>query len=275
MIVSIAASGKKRFPDKIFTYKRIGNVTLKAHVFYPPNHEKTDSRPVVAFFFGGGWVTGTPRQFYQQSRYLSELGMIAISFEYRIEKKHGTSPFECVKDGKSAIRWIRRNAPKLGVDPRRVVAAGGSTGGHVAACTGVVSGCEEDGEDTTISSVPNLMALFNPVIDTTEEGYGSAKVKGREILLSPRHHVKKGIAPTIVFYGDADTTVPIENVKRFAKAMMQAGNVCKLVVAHGATHGFFNGSWFRNCGDENFNEIMRSMIEFLVDYKIMKKKDWI
>ncbi|MEO1994912.1 MAG: alpha/beta hydrolase [Planctomycetaceae bacterium] len=99
-----------------------------------------------------------------------------MSADYRVIRKHKTTPFECVKDGKSAVRWIRQHAAELGVDPDRIVAAGGSAGGHVAAYTGVIQGHEEEGEDANISSLPDAMILYNPVIDTTEEGYGVSKV---------------------------------------------------------------------------------------------------
>ena len=70
----------------------------------------------------------------------------------------------CVADAKSAIRYVRQNAARLGVDPNRLAAGGGSAGGHLAACTGVIQGFDEAGEDTSISSVPNALALFNPAV---------------------------------------------------------------------------------------------------------------
>ena len=91
--------------------------------------------------------------------------MVAICAEYRIKSKHGTTPFECVDDGKSAVRWIREHADDLGIDPNKIVAAGGSAGGHVAACTAVINGYETNSENMDISSKPNALVLFNPVID--------------------------------------------------------------------------------------------------------------
>jgi len=52
----------------------------------------------------------------------------------------------------------------LGVDPKKVIAGGGSAGGHVAACTGVVSKFDAKGEDLNVSSRPNALALFNPAV---------------------------------------------------------------------------------------------------------------
>jgi acetyl esterase/lipase len=208
---------------------------------------------------------GSPKQFYQQARRFADVGFVAISADYRVIKKHKTTPFESVKDGKSAIRWVRKHAAKLGIDPERIVSAGGSAGGHVAACTGVIDGYEEEGEDSKISTVPNAMILYNPVIDTTEKGYGVSKVgQQRKTDISPTHHVRKGIPPTLIFHGTADKTVPFENVERFTKLMKAAGNKVTLVPFEKKGHGFFNGSFFRpKSNDVYFNLTMDKSVEFV------------
>jgi len=94
----------------LVVYKTVGDVELKLHIFEPPDRQSKEPVPAIVFFFGGGWTGGTPTQFYHQSDYLASRGMMAISAEYRIKSKHGTTPFECVADGKSAIRWVRANA---------------------------------------------------------------------------------------------------------------------------------------------------------------------
>ena len=258
-------AAEKITPDQSLTYKEVSGVELKLHVFKPEGHQASDKRPAIVFFFGGGWSGGTPKQFYQQSRFLADHGMVAFAAEYRVRSVHKTSPYECVKDGKSAIRWLRQHAAKLGVDPERIVSSGGSAGGHVAACTGVIEGYEQEGEDATISSVPNAMVLFNPVIDTTAKGYGAQHFqKGKETELSPCHHVSKGIAPTIVFHGTADQTTPFENAERFTRLMKEAGNTCVLVPFEGRRHGFFNGPFFRpRSNGEDYNESMQKTLSFL------------
>jgi len=233
-------------PDNIITYKTLENTNLSLHVFYPEGHQVTDQVPVVVFFFGGGWVGGSPKQFYEQSRYFAQKGILAISAEYRVNKTHGTTPFDAVTDAKSAIRWVRQHAEELGVDPNKIVAAGGSAGGHLAACAGLIEGYEAADEDAIISSKPNAMILYNPVFDTTEKGYGMNKVgKNKKTAISPNHHIKKGIVPTLVFHGKADKTVPFENAERFNLLMNEAGNDCRLESYEGEEHGFFNGPFFR------------------------------
>ena len=239
-------------------YKTVGDTELKLHVF---QCDQSGRRPAIVFFFGGGWVGGSVNQFFPHCEHFASKGMVAISAEYRIKSKHGTTPFECVADGKSAIRYVRIHAEELGIDPRKIVASGGSAGGHVAACTGVIEGFDEEGDDTAVSSKPNAMVLFNPVIDTTERGYGAEKLKGQEKTLSPAHHVVTGIAPTIIFHGTADTTVPFENVERFCRKMNEAGNECRLVPYEGMKHGFFN--YTKEKDHKSFNDTIRRTEEFL------------
>ena len=90
-------------------YKHVGDSTLQLHVFDAGSHGDAP-RSAIVFFFGGGWVNGTPAQFFPHCKYLASRGMAAISAEYRVQSRHATTPFECVADGKSAIRWIRRVA---------------------------------------------------------------------------------------------------------------------------------------------------------------------
>lgn len=259
-------------PDRSVIYKTVNGTELKMDVFEPPEFKATDRRPAIVFLFGGGWSGGSTRQFYQQARAMADQGMMAFSADYRVGNRNKTTPFECVKDGKSAVRWIREHAAELGIDPDRIVAAGGSAGGHVAACTAVIPGHEEFGEKTIISSVPNAVILFNPVLDTTDKGYGAKNFKPEEQTdLSPCHHVHKGIVPTILFHGTADKTVPFENAERFTRLMKEAGNVCVLVPFAGKDHGFFNGSHFRKGnGDADFDLTMKHSIEFLKAQGLLK-----
>lgn len=237
-------------PDEKVVYKKTDQGELALHIYYPEERAGETERAVVVSFFGGGWSGGSPKQFYQQSSYFASLGMVAISAEYRVSNKHKTTPFVAVEDAKSVINWVRTHAKELKIDPNKIVASGGSAGGHLAACTAVIDGL--DVETNGVSSRPNLMILFNPVLDTTEKGYGSGKVKGRTTEISPCHHVKTGIVPTLILHGTADTTVPFENAQRFERLMKEAGNECNLIPAFGQNHGFFNSSWFKKSNDDNW-----------------------
>jgi len=247
-------------PTRMEVYKQVGQVTLRLHVFEPDHHKASDRRPAIVFFFGGGWVGGTPAQFYPHCDYLAGRGMVAISAEYRIRNKHKTTPFECVEDGKSAVRFVRMNAHKLGIDANKIAAGGGSAGGHVAACTGVIAGLDDQREDLSISSRPAKLVLFNPVIDTGPQGFGHSRLGDRWEEISPQHHVRPGLPPTLIFHGTADTTVEYARVEAFRDAMLEAGNACTLVGVEGLGHGFFN----EGRGDgAPYEATVLAMLEFL------------
>ena len=224
----------------IKAYKTIGeNRKLKLYIFNPADHKVTDKSPAIVFFFGGGWHGGTPVQFARQAKYLASRGMVALCAEYRTKKSHGTSPFECVKDAKSCVRWIRKNAKDLGIDGNRIAAAGGSAGGHLAAATATVANFDED-KDKSISCIPNALVLFNPVFDNGPNGYGYERVKDQYMKFSPIDNITKGLPPTLVMLGTKDKLIPVKTAEKFKTLAEKVNARCDLKLYKGQTHGFFN-----------------------------------
>lgn len=229
---------------KEFTYKRTPQGELKLQVHYPADWQATDRRPAIVFFFGGGWKSGTTAQFLHQATYLATRGMVAVRVDYRVSTRHQTTPESAVEDAKSAVRWVRARAAELGVDPQRIVAAGGSAGGHLAACTGMTDAFEAKGEDAKVSSRPNAMVLFNPALDLAAldvaakwpEGKGDGKVIVPQI--DPARFLKPGVVPTIIFFGTEDRM--LDHARAFADKSQAAGNRCEVFTAAGQPHGFFN-----------------------------------
>jgi len=230
----------KPTPTRKVVYKTVGDVTLSLHVFEPEGHKATDKRPGIVFFFGGGWNGGSPGQFYPHCDYLASRGMWAAAPEYRTKKKHGTDPRACVRDGKSAVRYIRANADKLGVDPNKLAAGGGSAGGHVAATTATVTAINEDSDDASVSAVPNALVLFNPVYDNGPDGYGHGRVKEYWKDISPMHNIRTGMPPAIVFLGTKDKLIPVSTAEAFKEKMESVGSRSELMLFEGEPHGFFN-----------------------------------
>lgn len=251
-----------------YVYKTIGDVALKINLYLPKDHKPTDRRPAIVFFFGGGWVGGSSGQFTPQAEYLASRGMVAATVDYRIRSKHGTTPFECVADGKSAVRWLRTNAAKMGIDPNRIAAGGGSAGGHVASATGTLPGLDEPNEDKSVSSKPNALCLFNPVFDNGPGGWGHGAVGDRYGEISPMHNIRKGAPPTIVFLGTKDKLIPVATAEKYRDKMKEAGSRCELKLYEGQGHGFFNYSK----KTEYYNQTVASMDEFLVSLGYLEKK---
>jgi acetyl esterase/lipase len=231
------------------TYRKIGGTELKVWIFEPAQ-KSAKPLPAIVFFFGGGWVGGSPAQFEPHSRHLAARGMIAIVADYRVKTRQDAKPADCVSDAKACVRWVRANAARLGIDPRRIAVGGGSAGGHLAASTATLPGLDPAQDDKSVSCVPDALVLFNPGtvmapfpgLDLKGFGAGLDKAKfGCEPTeISPLHHVKKGTPPTIIFHGKADTTVPYSTVEKFAEVMKAAGNRCELIGYEGQPHGFFN-----------------------------------
>lgn len=227
-------------PDRVTVYKQLGETELRLHIFNPPEHSERDTRPAIVFFFGGGWNQGSPKQFFRHCDHFASRGMVAISAEYRIADTHGTSPFESVKDAKSAIRWIRRHAADLGIDPNRLAAGGGSAGGHLAAAAATLEKFNEEGEDQSVSCIPDALILFNPVVDNGPDGHGHDRVKKDWREFSPLHNLHQNTPPTIFFLGTKDRLIPTATAERYQALMVENGLQCELHLYEGQAHGFFN-----------------------------------
>ncbi|MBN2326894.1 MAG: alpha/beta hydrolase [Candidatus Omnitrophica bacterium] len=248
-------------PDEKILYKKVQNVELKLHVFYPENHKITDQRAAIVFFFGGGWKNGSPEQFYPHCQYFSSRGMTAFAAEYRIESKHGTTPYKCVEDGKSAIRYIRKHARELGIDPTRIAAGGGSAGGHVAAAAGTLQQFDDPADDASISSKPNAMVLFNPVYDNGPDGYGYDRVIDYWQDFSPLHNIDESIPPTVVFLGTQDKLIPVSTARKFQKLVEDVHVRSDLHLYDGQPHGFFN---YRDGNNTYYIQTVIAADKFLV-----------
>ena len=275
-----AQSQNRDYPPAIegameFVYKEASGAQLKLWAFAPKGWKVSDSRPGIVFFFGGGWKGGSPSQFVPHSEYLAGRGMVAMVADYRVSSRHGTKAKDCVDDARDALRYVRANAGKLGVDPNRIAAGGGSAGGHIAACLGVI---EEDP-----ASKPNAMALFNPAcVLAPIDGMPASKLDRLEEMkdrmgaepqsLSPAHHVTSKAPPCVIFHGKADTTVPYATAELFAEKMKENGVPCVLHGYEGEGHGFFNASRKSNAaGESAFPKTLAQLDAFLVDLGWLEK----
>ncbi|MFT5128270.1 MAG: acetyl esterase [Rhodothermales bacterium] len=267
LIAVAAAAAEPPFSEaKVESYKTIGDVRLDIHIFAPKGHKASDARPAAVFFFGGGWNGGTVAHFAPHCRWLASRGMVAAVADYRVKSRQNTTPFECVKDGKSAVRWMRANAASLGIDPNRIAAAGGSAGGHVAAATGTVPGLDQD-TDQSVSALPNALLLFNPVYDNGPRGYGHERVKGRFKEISPFHNIRKGMPPAIVFLGTRDKLIPVATGEAFKAKMEAVGSRSELHLYQDRTHGFFNQS---KGGGKDYDQSIVQLNAFLISLGWLK-----
>lgn len=239
------ASAPKLTDAPVKTEERVFKNTpqgdLRMHLFLPATPGK--GRPGVVFFFGGGWKSGSYLQFVPQATYLASRGMVAACADYRIASVHKTTPDKCVEDAKSAMRWLRAHAEDLGLDPARLVAAGGSAGGHLAAATALVPGFDAQGEDLKISCRPAALVLFNPALNLTNiDGREIPGADGRNIAkeISPTPFLSKDAPPAILFFGTEDKLAA--HGAEYLEKAHPLGARAELWMARGMSHGFFNRS---------------------------------
>jgi len=237
--VSAAQTGPS--PQKI-TYKTVstekGDFALELHIFEPGN-ATTATRPCIVMFHSGGWNNGDPTRYYSAAKRWASLGLVAIAVEYRVRDIHGGTALDSVRDAKSAMRWIRSYARKLKIDPDRIVAQGASAGGHLAAACATLTAFDEEGEDKTVSCVPNALLLKSPVLDNGPDGYGQYKKEVRENwkAFSPFHNIRKGVPPMLLSVGtNEEKYLRIDIAKTLKQKMETLGSRCELIILEGATH---------------------------------------
>jgi acetyl esterase/lipase len=165
------------------------------------------------------------------------------SAEYRIERLHRTPLRACAEDAKSAIRWFRMNASRLGVDRTRVIAGGGSSGATIAAFAAYNSTFKPDGEDDSISCKPDALVLINPAFGFPDGGLTpeqAAAAKGPIGAFITSWKVTRSGPPAILFFGTEDPLQ--EKAREFARELMVNGTRAEFYTAQGQRHGFYNRS---------------------------------
>lgn len=230
-------------PAKSLVFKKTPQGELKVHFFFPPDWKPGDRRPGIIFWFGGGFVGGSPSQFYAKSEYFAGRGLVCAAAEYRVKNAHGTSLDKCVEDARSAIRWVKQHAGEYGIDPEKVIASGGSAGGTLSLLVALATGPDAEDDPKDISPRPSAMVLFNPA-----QGEAVTSRIDPELCDKPRlleqivglDRPQPGQPPAIVFFGTADGLLTPSQA--FCRKAIDLGNRCELWTAEGQGHGFFNRS---------------------------------
>lgn len=232
------------FSQEKVLYKQIDTTKLYIKVINPFKMESGKKYPALVFFFGGGWINGSIKHFESQAEYFSKRGMVCFLVDYRVNNRHQTTPFESLKDAKSAIRFVKKHEKKFSIDTSKIVASGGSAGGHLAAATALIDGYNDLTDDLDYSCTPNALLLFNPVFDNGPGGYGFDRIDDAYKTFSPLHNIKRGAPPTIIFLGTNDKLIPVETAQYYKKIMEKVGSRCELRLYEGQGHGFFNQNRF-------------------------------
>jgi acetyl esterase len=275
--ISEAQPAKEAVVHSRQVYKTLDTGQLIAHVFYTPSTLKKKNNTALAFFHGGGWAFGKPEEFFGACRRYAEMGLVAVSFSYRLVKDTSSNPdkkitpIDCVVDARSALRWLRSQAKAYNLDPNKIVAGGQSVGGQLALATAMIETYNDPQDDLKISPVPNAIISWSGTVNTIEPWcdllLGNKRNKIHSI--SPAHNLKAGLPPVIAFHGSADTTVPFWTVAFFARDADKLGNHFELHKLEGRKHYLGEGNaYYATLFDE---EILLRTDDFLSRFGFMNK----
>tara|TARA_R110002126_G_scaffold291762_1_gene457085 strand:- start:7818 stop:8663 length:846 start_codon:yes stop_codon:yes gene_type:complete len=247
------------FSQETIVYKEIDGIKLSMDLYTPKNIDTAKKYPAMVFFFGGGWNKGSVKQFEPHAKYFSKRGIVCFLVDYRVKNRQNTTPFESLKDAKSAIRYIRENAIKFQIDPTKIIASGGSAGGHLAAASALIESYNEISDNIATSCKPNALVLFNPAIDNGPGGVGYSRVMNDYKNFSPLHNIKLDAPPTLILTGTKDKLIPVATIKKYQQEMLKVGSICEVIFYEGKNHGFFNYNKF-----DNYKNTLLEMDKFLI-----------
>ena len=252
-----AETGKK---IKDIKFTNINEHDLKLDLYLP---EKTEKSALVVWIHGGGWQKGSKKDC--KLNWLTEHGYSVASISYRLSQ---VAKFPAqLHDCKGAIRWLRANSSKYGFETNDIIVAGSSAGGHLAALVGTTSGNERlegevGGNLTQPSSVSAIIDYYGPtdfILRSKTQpsranevgsvvynllGGGADKKAELAKLASAAHHVTKDDPPLLIFHGDKDNTVLIDQSEAIIKAYKSKGLSVQMNVLPGKKHGgavFYHG----------------------------------
>ena len=222
-----------------YIYKQTPTRNLALYVDYPEDWKRTDQRPAMIWFFGGAWSTGNPSAFKPQAAYFSKRGVVGICVDYRIATVdgQGRNDYRAAMDAKTAVRWVRKNAAQLGIDPNQIMAGGDSAGGHVAIATQIES-LNDPSDDPSISAQVSALLLHNPyVVRISEESW----VFQMDFKTLPPVWISYGLLDKAAYNDDSSSVRTERNGESFIAELQQAGIPLRTYIKAGMNHGFCSG----------------------------------
>jgi len=243
-------------------YATVDGKTLTLDLYMPSG---VTSPPLVVWVHGGAWRNGTKAN--PPTRFLVDNGFALASLDFR---QSTDAPFPAmVHDIKAGIRFLRSKAATYGYRTDRMAIAGDSSGGHLALLVGVSGGAKE--LEGTVGDAPDESSRVQAIIDyygasnlttilaqSTPFGLG-VREPALQLLLgglpdakpalakaaSPVNYVDRTDPPLLIFHGDQDPQMPINQSHEIHGAYEKLAMDVTFTVLHGAKHGgteFYTGT---------------------------------
>lgn len=237
---------------------------------YVPKSPAVGKRPAALVIHGGGWVNGTKESVVE--RFVAPLvdeGFVVANVEYRLA---AVAPAPAaVNDVLKAAEWFRTNAKRWNVDTSRIIATGGSAGGHLALMVGLTPKSARLGPSAKIAAVINFYGITDvedQIAGPNMRKYAVTWVPEQENRgelarrVSPMTYVRKQAPPVLTLHGTADETVPYEHGVQITKALRDAGGDAEMISVPNGRHGFT---------PEEMKKLWPQIFEFLRKRGILKQ----
>ncbi|MGF1582487.1 MAG: sulfatase-like hydrolase/transferase [Gemmataceae bacterium] len=247
------------------TYAKYGKRTLQLDLYRP---QRNGRLPAIVCIHGGGWAKGNRASHGNLAIALAARGFVTATISYRLS---GEAPFPAaIHDCKAAVRWLRSNADKYGLDPERIGAIGLSAGGHLTALLATSAGVKElegNGGHSKYTSAIQAAVPMGAQTDLESArvrdiskhekrgviwrqflGGSQEEKKANYRLASPLHHLDRNDPPMAFITGERDD--PSTRASRFRISSNKLGVATRLKVIEDAPHAFLNRqAWFDECVD--------------------------
>lgn len=240
--------------ERDITFARVGEIELRLDLYQP---DQGPAAGLIVWVHGGAWRAGSRSNVDLKG--LTAFGWAIASVDYRLSTQ-ARFPAQ-IHDIKAAIRYLRARSDALGIPADRIVIAGSSAGGHLAALVGVSNGHPDlegtVGDHHKVSSdtqaivslyggsnltsilrqsTPHGLSVRVPALDLFLGGQPDV-VPDLAKLASPVFHVAAGDPPLLLMHGDQDPQMPINQSHELAGAYEAAGLPVRFKVLHGSAHG--------------------------------------
>jgi acetyl esterase/lipase len=241
--------------DRNVVFGMYSGLALLMDVYYPENPNGYG----IIHITGSGWsrrlsldakMINHNRHVKLEGEALVKAGYTLFSINHRAAPRFSYPA--AVEDAQRAVRFIRYHADKFGINPDRIGAVGGSSGGHLVCVLGVLDGNEMLADDTPInrmsSKVQCVIAGSAPTSfmeSSMGESFLGIKKRDRPSSIeykraqdaSPIFHVTADDPPIFLVHGDIDEIVPVVHSKNMYKKLMEMNVVSKLYIVEGGAHG--------------------------------------
>lgn len=233
---------------------------LTMDIYMPP--KKSGPKPLVVYIHGGGWMNGDSRHFGSLADFpavaskLASEGFVVAAIEYR----HGAEakyPAQ-VQDARAAIRFLKSNAAKYGIDPSRVGLIGGSAGAHIASLTAFscgdasleAAGTKADAGSECVQAFVGWYGVYDvPALNASRPGGNDGaigKLLGCEgpctvdqlNSVSPVHYLDAKDPPVLLVHGTEDKTVPVSQSHILEGKLKALGIPVSATYIPGVDHSF-------------------------------------